>query len=252
MIKVCIMNKKGGVSKTTTAMNLGADLAKKGNSVLYIDMDSQTNLSTFAQADTEGKNILGVLLEQISIDEAIQHTPFGDIVAGAANLSGADTIITETGKEYRLQEAIEQMEAPYDYLIIDTPPSLDVLTINAMTASDWVIIPAQADIFSRDGFIQLSKAIDKTRKYCNPNLKIAGILLTRYSDRNVLSRNFKEVFTDITKKMNTILFNSSIRECVAIREAQVVRKSIFDYDKKCNGSKDYSDFVDELLTVIHK
>ena len=134
--------------------------------------------------------------------------------------------------------------------IIDTPPSLGVLSINAMTASDWLVIPAQADMFSRDGLLQLHRAIINDRKYCNHNLKVAGILLTRYNNRNVLSKNLKVVFQDIAEQMETHVFKATIRENVAIKEAQVMHRSIYDYAPNSNGAADYSAFVEELLGII--
>ena len=142
------------------------------------------------------------------------------------------------------------IEDKYDYAIIDTPPSLGVLSINAMTAADWIVIPAQADIFSRDGLMQLARAIDKDRKYCNKNLKIAGIVLTRYSDRNILSRNLRKTYDEIAEQMGTKVMNSTIRENIAIKEAQVMHQSIFEYDKSSNGAQDYRNLVNELLKLI--
>ena len=232
MVKVCIINKKGGVAKTTTALAIAAGLIKKGKKVLSIDLDSQCNLTMCTGAQLDGKNVLGVLLEQVSITDAIQKTPMGDVLPACLALAGADGVITETGKEYRLREALNAIEDEYDYAIIDTPPSLGVLSINAMTAADWIVIPAQADIFSRDGLMQLARAIDKDRKYCNKNLKIAGIVLTRYSDRNILSRNLRKTYDDIAAQMGTKVLSSTIRENIAIKEAQVMHQTIFDYDRR--------------------
>ena len=250
MVKVCIINKKGGVAKTTTALAIAAGLIKKGKKVLSIDLDSQCNLTMCTGAQLDGKNVLGVLLEQISITDAIQKTPMGDVLPACLALAGADGVITETGKEYRLREALNAIEDEYDYAIIDTPPSLGVLSINAMTAADWIVIPAQADIFSRDGLMQLARAIDKDRKYCNKNLKIAGIVLTRYSDRNILSRNLRKTYDDIAAQMGTKVLSSTIRENIAIKEAQVMHQTIFDYDKNSNGAHDYRNLVNELLKLF--
>jgi chromosome partitioning protein len=250
LVKVCIINKKGGVAKTTTALAIAAGLIKKGKKVLSIDLDSQCNLTMCTGAQLDGKNVLGVLLEQVSITDAIQQTPMGDVLPACLALAGADGVITETGKEYRLREALNAIEDEYDYAIIDTPPSLGVLSINAMTAADWIVIPAQADIFSRDGLMQLARAIDKDRKYCNKNLKIAGIVLTRYSDRNILSRNLRKTYDDIAAQMGTKVLSSTIRENIAIKEAQVMHQTIFDYDKNSNGAHDYRNLVNELLKLF--
>ena len=238
------------ISKTTTALAIAAGLIKKGKKVLSIDLDSQCNLTMCTGAQLDGKNVLGVLLEQVSITDAIQKTPMGDVLPACLALAGADGVITETGKEYRLREALNAIEDEYDYAIIDTPPSLGVLSINAMTAADWIVIPAQADIFSRDGLMQLARAIDKDRKYCNKNLKIAGIVLTRYSDRNILSRNLRKTYDDIAAQMGTKVLSSTIRENIAIKEAQVMHQTIFDYDKNSNGAHDYRNLVNELLKLF--
>ena len=250
MIKVCVINKKGGVAKTTTAMAIAAGLVKKGKRVLSIDLDSQCNLSMCMEAELGGKNVLDILMEQADTAEVIQKTPMGDIIPACLALAGADGLITETGKEYRLREAISSIESQYDYSIIDTPPSLGVLSINAMTAADWLLIPAQADIFSRDGLIQLAMAIEKDRKYCNKNLKVAGIVLTRYSDRNILSRNLRKTYNEIAEQMGTRVLRSTIRENIAIKEAQVMHQTIFDYDKNSNGAQDYKNLVNELIKLI--
>ncbi len=250
MRTVTIINKKGGVAKTTTALALGARLMELGHRVLHIDLDSQANMTMTLEADMEQKNILGVLLQQTSLKDAIQHTRLGDIVPAALALAGADGVLTETGKEYRLQEALDDIKDDYDDIVIDTPPSIGVLSINAMTASDWLVIPAQADMYSRDGLLQLHRAIEKDRKYCNRDLKVAGILLTRYSSRNVLSKNLKTVFEDIAEKMETRVFDATIRENISIKEAQVMHRTIFDYAPTSNGANDYVAFVTELLGIM--
>lgn len=250
MTTITIINKKGGVAKTTTALALSAKLRENGYRVLNIDLDSQCNMTMAMGGSIESKHILGVLMQQIDIKDTIQHTALGYLSPASLSLSGADGVLTETGKEYRLREAMEEIADEYDYTIIDTPPSLGVLSINAMTASDWLVIPAQADMFSRDGLLQLHRAIINDRKYCNHNLKVAGILLTRYNNRNVLSKNLKVVFQDIAEQMETHVFKATIRENVAIKEAQVMHRSIYDYAPNSNGAADYSAFVEELLGII--
>ena len=250
MTTITIINKKGGVAKTTTALALSAKLRESGHRVLNIDLDSQCNMTMAMGGNIESKHILGVLLQQINIKDTIQNTALGDLAPASLSLAGADGVLTETGKEYRLREAMEDIIDDYDYTIIDTPPSLGVVSINAMTASDWLVIPAQADMFSRDGLLQLHRTIVNDRKYCNHKLKVAGILLTRYNNRNVLSKNLKVVFQDIAEQMNTHVFKSTIRENIAIKEAQVMHRSIYDYAPNSNGAADYSAFVEELLGII--
>ena len=181
--------------------------------------------------------------------DAIQHTDgFGDIIVSSKALSGADGFITVTGKEYRLKEALEKVCDMYDYIIIDTPPALGILTVNALTACHSVIIPAQAEIYSLQGIEQLSETMKPVRKYCNPQLDIAGILLTRYSQRTVLSREVAEMAKQLAQKLGTKIFSTSIRENISVKEAQISQKSLFEYAPNSNAAKDYAAFIEELLS----
>lgn len=242
-----VINQKGGVGKSTTALALGAGLTLKGFSALYVDLDAQGNLSYTMEANTESYNIMGVLQNPETIKSEVQHTTNGDILAYYPTLSGADATITQTGKEYRLREALESIYEEYDYCIIDTPPALGILTVNALTACTGVIIPAQADIYSLQGINQLSGALQTVKKYCNPKLSITGILLTRYNGRAVIRREAAEMLEQTAKNLNTKLFRARIRECVALVEAQAAKQDIFSYAPKSNAATDYKMFVDEIL-----
>lgn len=241
-----VINQKGGVGKSTTALELWAGLHSMGYKCLAVDLDAQCNLSFSAGAD-DGRTVLELLVKKTAIHETIRHTAIGDIIPADKALSGADAFITETGKEYRLKEALEPVTADYDYIIIDTPPALGILTVNALTACDSIIIPAQADIYSIQGIEQLAETIRPVKKYCNPALDISGILLTRYNSRAVLSRDISEVVKQLAEKLDTKLFNATIREAVSIRESQLNRQSIFDYAPKSNVADDYRAFISELL-----
>ena len=199
------------------------------------------------KADTSGLTALDVLTQQATAAEVIQHTALGDIIPASPALAGADAVITATGKEYRLKEALEPVKGSYDYIVIDTPPALGVLTINALTACHSAVIPAQADIYSLQGINQLYTTIDTVRKYCNPSLSIKGILLTRYSARSILSRELAEVIEQTAQRFNTQLFSTPIRETVAVREAQASQQDIYSYAPKSNAAADYTAFVAELL-----
>ena len=245
-----VINQKGGVGKSTVAGVLLSGLTKRGFKTLAVDLDAQGNLSFSAGADTSCKKTsFELLTEKCSVSDLIQHTEQGDIIPSSRSLSGADAFITNTGKEYRLKEALEQIKNFYDYIILDTPPALGILTVNALTASDSVIIPAQADVYSLQGIAQLSETIELVKKYCNPDLKISGILLTRYSARAVLNRNISDMMQEQAKNLDTRLFKTSIREAVAVREAQISQKSIFDYAPKANITEDFQNFINELLEV---
>ena len=222
-----ITNQKGGAGKTTTALAVAAGLSLKGYSVLSIDLDAQSNMTYTA--------------------DAIQKTESGGIIPASKALAGADAFITDTGKEYRLKEALEPIRGEYDYIIIDTPPALGILTINALTACDSVIIPAQADIYSLQGIEQLAETMKPVKKYTNPDLTIEGILLTRYSPRSVLSREVAELAQQIAGKLGTKLFRATIREAVAVKEAQISQQSLYSYAPKAKVTEDYSRFIAELL-----
>lgn len=244
---LAIINQKGGVGKSTTAEALAAGLSLKGYKTLSIDLDAQSNMTYTAGAKTDGATALGVLTGEVDIAAAIQHTDSGDIIAASKALAGADAFITNTGKEYRLKEALEPTRAEYDFIIVDTPPALGILTINALTACDSVIIPAQADIYSIQGIEQLAETMKPVKKYTNPALTIEGILLTRYSPRSVLSREVAELAEKIAAKLGTKLFKATIREAVAVKEAQISQQSLYSYAPKAKVTEDYNRFIAELL-----
>lgn len=248
MKTIAIINQKGGVGKSTTALALGAGLQLRGNRVLFIDLDAQGNLSHTMKAQTKGYNAMGVMQYPYIIREEIQHTKSGDILASSGLLSGADLIINQTGKEYRLKEALSTIENLYDFAIIDTPPALGVLTVNALTACNGAIIPAQADIYSLQGINQLSTTVATVRRYCNRDLKILGIVLTRYNARAVISREVAETVEQVARGLKTKLYNTKIRECTAIKEAQASRQDIYTYAPRCNAAVDYNKLIDEILS----
>lgn len=242
-----VINQKGGVGKSTTALALGASLILKGYKVLYVDLDAQGNLSYTVNADTTQHNALRVLQRPETAAAEVQHTAQGDIIASSPALAGADTILTEVGKEYKLKEALESISSNYDYCIIDTPPALSILTVNALVACEGVIIPAQADIYSLQGISQLNNTIQTVKKYCNPALQILGIVLTRYSSRAIISRDVAEMIEATAGQLNTKLFKTKIRECTALKEAQAVKQSIFEYAPKSNAATDYKALIEEII-----
>ena len=244
---LAIINQKGGVGKSTTALAIGAGLSLKGYSVLFIDLDSQGNLSYTLGADTKGYNAMGVLERPETAKEEIQHTPQGDIIASSPKLAGADKLLEETGKEYRLKEALDSLQGAYDYIIVDTPPALGILTINALTACTGAIIPAQADIYSLQGIAQLNSTIETVKKYCNPSLSIMGIVLTRFNGRSIIRREVAEMLERTAEQLHTKLYTSKIRECTALVEAQATKQNIYSYAPRSNATADYKALVDEIL-----
>lgn len=250
---IAIINQKGGVGKSTTAHAIGAGLARRGKRVLFVDLDPQGNLSYTLGAQDSGPSALDALTRAATAQEAVQHTPGGDLLPASPALSGADTMITAVGKEYRLREALEPLRDQYDYLIMDTPPALGILTVNALTACTGVIIPAQADIYSLQGISQLYATIQTVRQYCNPALTVKGILLTRFSPRAILSRDVADLIESTARQMGTRLYRTPVRECIAVKEAQANQQDIFTYAPKSNAASDYASLIDEIEggTVPH-
>lgn len=245
---IAISNQKGGVGKTTTTNALTAGFQRKGFRTLAIDMDSQGNLSFSMGAENENvPTIYHVLKGDVSALEAIQHTSFGDVIPGNILLSGVELEFNTTGREFILREALEPLKDLYDYIFIDTPPALSILTVNAFTASQYIIIPMLADVFSLQGLTQLYDTIQQVRKYCNPSLKIEGILLTRFNNRTVLSRDITETARLISEQLNMPIFDTVIRNSVVITEAQSIQEDMYSYSRTNNAVKDYSQLIDELI-----
>lgn len=243
-----VVNQKGGVGKSTTAQALARGLSLCGQRVLSIDLDQQGNLTYAMGGESGGEGSGEVLLGTASAGDVIAHLPQGDLLPSSLGLSGADLAITGPGQEYRLRKALAPLIDVYDYIVIDTPPSMGILSVNALTAATKVIVPIQADIFSMQGVGQLLATYQAVREYTNPQISVAGLLLTRYSERAVLSRNVRDMATEAAQAFESTVFHATIREAVAIREAQISRQSIFDYAPKSNVAQDYEQFVQEVLS----
>jgi chromosome partitioning protein len=248
MKTIAIINQKGGVGKTTTALTLAVGLRRKGFRTLLVDLDPQINLTMTTGTGRASKTALGVLTEEVTAKEAIQQSRnFGDLIPASKNLTGADSFITGTGKEYTLREALEPISKDYDYCIIDTPPALGILTVNALTACQEVIIPAQADLYSLQGITQLLETIGPVKKYTNPDITIRGILLTRFNPRTTLSREVQDLMKEKAKELGTTLFQATIREAIAVKESQILGENLFSYKPSANVTKDYEQFIEEFI-----
>lgn len=248
MKTVSIINRKGGVGKSTTASTLAAGLAESKKKILLIDMDAQRNLSYGLKVDEPKLTSYNVMARTATVQEAvIEISKYIDLIPATKTLSTADVNITDTGKEYRLKEALKEVEDEYDYCIIDTPPALGILTVNALTASDTCIIPVQAEIYSLQGTGDLYETINTVRKYCNPGLGIAGILVTRCNERMVVTRELLGMIEESAKAMGTKVYKSKIRECTMVKEAQAGQEDLFSYAPKCNAALDYKEFVKEFI-----
>lgn len=243
---VAIINQKGGVGKSTTAHSIASGFALAGKKVLLVDLDAQGNLSYVCDINTKGNGALGVLLSPETAPDEIQHTRLLDIIPSSVALASADATITSTGKEYRLREALEPLKSKYDVCIIDTPPALGIVTINALTACDGVIIPAQADAYSLQGIVQLYHTLQAVVKYCNNTLKVYGIVLTRYNNRTVIRREVAETLDKTAQHIQTKLYKTKIRECTALVEAQAVKQDIYSYAPSSNATKDYRALLAEV------
>lgn len=238
-----IINQKGGVGKTTTAAALADGLTRRGFKALAIDADAQGSLSFIMGAEAT-RGIYEALKGSPAAD-LIQHTAQGDLLPSTPALIGADLEFTQTGREYLLRDALEGISGLYDHIVIDCPPQLGILTVNALTASTDLVIPMKADILSLQGLGQLYDTVSKVKRYCNRPLQIAGLLITQ-NRKTALARDLADVIADQARQLGTRLYSTQIREAVAIREAQTMQESIYTRPK-ANPATDYSAFVDEYL-----
>lgn len=245
---ITLANQKGGCGKTTTSHTLATGLRNRGYDVLAIDCDPQCNFSTVCGLKpSKGQPTLyDVFSQQASIQEAKITTPAGlDVVQGDLMLCEADRRFVKVGSEFMLREALGK--APeYDFAVIDTAPSLGILTVNALVAADYLVIPMTPDYFSFQGLEQLKDNIESVKKYCNRNLKVSGLLLTR-CDRTGLTKMMKEDIATAAESMGTKVFQSTIRQGVAIRESQFLQSDIFRESPRANVTVEYGSFIDEFL-----
>ena len=245
---ISIANQKGGVGKTTTASALIAGLANRDYKVLGIDFDPQGNLSDSFGAEMYQKPTVYELLKgEYSFAESIQNFRGFDIIPSNIMLAGCEQELSQTGKEHRLKETIAPHAKNYDYIIIDCPPSLGILTINAFTFAEEIIVPTTAGIFAANGIQQLNNTVKNVKKYCNPNVKIAGILLTRFNPKTNLNKQIKELTQQLGSHIDAPVYSTFIRNGIAAEEAQATRTDIFTYSDKSTVAQDYKAFIDEYL-----
>ena len=241
---ISIANHKGGVGKTTSAVNLAAGIAALGKKVLLIDMDPQANLSQSLGIRDHEPNIYHALKGECMLPELIAKDNLW-IVPSHLNLSGAELELSmEPGRENLLKSLISKLTTPYDYIFIDCPPSLGLLTINAFNASHEVLIPLQAQFLASQGLAKLMEIIDKVKERLNSSLALGGIIITMYRKRTVLSRDILE-FTN--SRFSDILYKTKIRDNIAIAEAPAAGLDIFRYNKGSLGAMDYSNLCIEFM-----
>ena len=252
---IAIVNQKGGVGKTTTAINLSACLAELGKRILLIDIDPQGNATSGLGIDralTEGKNIYRVFSGEKSIGELITQTRLGNlrIVPSNINLTGAEVeLVGMIARETRLKAALDGIKPSFDYILIDCPPSLGLLTINALTASDSAIIPIQCEYYALEGLTQLINVIDLIKQSLNPGITVEGILLTMADTRTNLAR---QVIDEVKKFFGSQVFDTIIPRNVRLSEAPSFGEPIIMYDSGSLGAEAYRTFAKEVINGEQK
>ena len=251
---IALANQKGGVGKTTTSINLGACLAKLGQKVLLVDADAQGNATSglgIRKADIKA-DVYDVLVNEVPMTDVIIHTSRKnlDIVPATIQLSGAEIELTsQMAREKRLADAVVPIRDSYDYILIDCPPSLGMLTINAFTACDTILIPVQSEYYALEGLSQLLNTIQLVQKHFNPNLKIEGVLLTMLDARTNLGN---EVVEEVKRFFKDKVYQTIIPRNVRLSEAPSHGMSIIDYDPSSRGAKEYMALAKEVLAVHGK
>lgn len=246
---ICVSNQKGGVGKTTTVNGLAMALKHKGYRVLCVDFDPQGNLSFSLRADNRlelQSSVYYVLKGELKAGQAIQHTEIADIIPSNIMLSGIELEFTGSGREFLLRSALKPIVGLYDYILIDSPPALGVLTANAFTAANVILMPVLSDLFSLQGIIQLNDTLRRVRAKNNPSLAAAGILLTRFNPREQVSSVIRESAQDIAKSIDIPLLDTFIHTSVMLTRIQILRRDMFDYAPRNKAVQDYLHLADEL------
>jgi chromosome partitioning protein len=244
---IAFANQKGGVAKTTSTLNLAVAFAESGHRVLCVDLDPQGNLTMSQGIDPDKVecSMFDVLVHHVSIKDAIQHREI-DIAVASIDLAGAEIAMsTQIGRERSLEKALSEVIDDYDFVCIDTPPSLGLLTINALTASDKVIVPVQCEYLSMRGLLQLQNTLEMIRENLNPRVQIEGILPTMLDSRTVHAKEAVEI---LEENFGDLVFNTRIKKAIKFAEAPVRGASVLKYDSKSNAADYYRQLAEEVLT----
>jgi chromosome partitioning protein len=247
---IVFANQKGGVGKTTTAVNLGAYLAEAGKRVLLIDFDPQSNTTSAVGAKKDLPGIYELIMGKAKPEETIQQCSVANlwIIASNIDLTGATVELVDLAeREYFLKRSLEPLADRYDYLFIDCPPSLGLLTLNGLVAADFVIIPLQCEYFALEGLSLLLKTVTRVQKVLNPELKIGGILFTMYDVRTRLAH---DVVQEVTGYFKEKVFRTIIPRNVRLSEAPSFAKPINQYDPDCIGARSYQKLAEEVLLNV--
>jgi len=247
---IAVANQKGGVGKTTTTINLGALLAKDGKRVLIVDLDPQANSTSGLGLDKRklSSTVQDVLFDTTSIGPTLVETEFDglQILPSSPELATAEVdLVNELGREHRLKQALEQLD--FDYVLIDCPPALGLLTINALTAAQHVLIPVQSEYYAMEGLGQLLETVSRIRQALNPDLDLLGVLITMHNSRTTLSENVK---SELHKHFPGKVFDVAIPRNVRLAEAPSFGKPIHHHDKRSKGAKSYKQFAREVTDRI--
>lgn len=247
---IAITNQKGGVGKTTTAAALLCALRQRGHSVLGVDLDPQGSLGFSLGLDIEHcTTVYEVLKGQAKIEDVILQTEHGDLLPSNILLSAAELEFSRAGREFLLKNELSKVGEQYEYIIIDTPPALNILTVNAYVASDALIIPMAPEILSLLGVAQIKDTIETVRRCYNSRLRVLGILLNKFSARLTLNREVLEMSEQIAKQLDTRVFETKIRASVSVAESPAHGESVLSYAPKSKPAADFLALLEEIIAM---
>ncbi len=250
---ISIFNQKGGVGKTTTAINLSAGVGRKGKKVLLVDLDPQGNTTSGLGIDKNSldNNIYDVIMGEISIKDIILETSAKnvDIIPSGIELSGIELELAEEKWQYKLKDMLDIIEETYDFIFVDCPPTLGITSLMGLIASDFVLIPIQAEFYALEGTGQLLSTLNMVRSNYNKDLVVLGVIMTMYDARTRLA---SDVLNEVKKVFGDLIFNTKISRNVRLAEAPSYGQSIFDYDRISKGSWDYNALSKEFLNRVKK